>query len=146
LNLHRFGPLTFRRGKRERITQLAEHLQLAEDQTLECWDNTGSIMLRRPYEVFEQAACTLARSARPIQQRLSDASSIIGELRPDDFGNYRELRDVFENLTDLLRKGASRDWTQMGFPRLSDEEAEQLAANVFDAFLDVAKTHLSTRQ
>ena len=28
----------------------------------------------------------------------------------------------------------------MGFPHLSDKEAEQLAANLFDAFLDVAKT------
>ena len=104
-------------------------------------------MLRRPYDVFEQAACTLARSAQPIQQRLSDAFSIIGELRPEDFGNYPELRDTFENLTDLmLRKGASRSRARMGFPHLSDEEAEQLAANVFDAFLAVARTHLSTRQ
>jgi hypothetical protein len=89
----------------------------------------------------------LARSAQPIQQRLSMASSIIGELRPEDFDNCREVRDSFENLTALmLPSNASASNAQIDFRHLSDEEAEYLAANLFDVFVDVAAIHLGTRQ
>jgi hypothetical protein len=103
-------------------------------------------MLRRAYEVLEQAACTLARSAEPIQRRLSVASSTIGRLRSEDFGTCRDLENIFLNLTDLMpRKDAPEDDTQLDFSHLSDEQAEQLAANLFDAFVDVAKIHLTTQ-
>ena len=103
-------------------------------------------MLRHSYEVFEQAACTLARSAQPIQQRLSLACAVMGKLRSDDFGNYQELRDTFDKLTELLlRKEPSGDLVPIDFSRLSDEQAEQLAADVFDAFVFIAEIHLTTR-
>ena len=103
-------------------------------------------MLSRAYEVLEQAACMLARSALPIQQRLSAASSTIGRLRSEDFGTCQDLENIFLNLTDLMpRKDAAEDQAHLDFTHLSDQQAEQLAANVFDAFVDVAKIHLSIR-
>jgi hypothetical protein len=103
-------------------------------------------MLRHAYEVLEQAACTLARSAQPIQQRLNVASSIIGQLRPEDFGASRDLADIFARLAGLMhRQDSAGGETQLDFSALCDERAEQLAADVFNVFVDVARIHLSTR-
>jgi hypothetical protein len=102
-------------------------------------------MLRRPYEVLEQAACMLVRSAQPIQQRLNLASSIVGELRSEDFSTCSDFAEIFALTAPIRRKDASEAQLQLDFSHLSDEEAEQLAANVFDAFVLVAKIHLGTR-
>jgi hypothetical protein len=45
----------------------------------------------------------------------------------------------------MPRSEASHD-TQKDFQPLSDKEAEYLAANLFDVFVDVAAIHLGTRQ
>jgi hypothetical protein len=100
-------------------------------------------MLRRPYEVLEQAACMLVRSAQPIQQRLNLASSIVGELRSEDFSTCSDFAEIFALTAPIRRKDSSE--AQLDFSHLSDEEAEQLAANVFDAFVLVAKIHLGAR-
>jgi hypothetical protein len=102
-------------------------------------------MLRRPYDVLEQAACTLARSAQPIQQRLNLVSSIVGDLRSDDFRTCSDLAEIFALIAPIRRKDGSEAHLQPDFSHLSDEEAEQLAANVFDAFVLVARIHLGTR-
>jgi hypothetical protein len=103
-------------------------------------------MLRRPYEVLERAVCVLARSSEPIQRRLGVASSIIGELRPEDFDNCHDISDTFQNLAALMPRSEGSHDTQKDFQHLTDKEAEYLAANLFDVFVDVAAIHLGTRQ
>jgi hypothetical protein len=97
-------------------------------------------MLQRQFDILERSACTLARSARPIQQRLNLAWEPITRLKLSDFEAYSQAHELFQNLLEdagLASDPASS--AAVNFTGRSDQECERIAASIFDMFVMLAK-------
>jgi hypothetical protein len=95
--------------------------------------------LTHAYSLLLDAACILATSAEPFEDRLGRASRHIQSIPEHDLDNHPELKERLEELKETILSFGSEYPSGSSSPEVNSEKAELIATAIFNLFLDTSK-------